>query len=85
VEEEMRQCGNAIKEKAKKATGADLLAIIKKQGHRCAACAIDLLASPQEAEIDHRVPVSDGGDESIANLQWLCRDCNRAKGDMSMF
>jgi len=31
-------------------------------------------------EIDHVKPVVEGGDNSIDNLQLLCRFCNRSKG-----
>lgn len=31
-------------------------------------------------EIDHIVPVSEGGGNEIENLQWLCRYHNRQKG-----
>jgi len=32
-------------------------------------------------EVDHRVPVSKGGSDDMDNLQTLCFDCNRGKGD----
>lgn len=31
-------------------------------------------------EIDHKTPICLGGDNSIDNLQLLCRRCNRSKG-----
>lgn len=32
-----------------------------------------------EGQVDHRVPLAQGGTEDDANLQWLCVDCHRAK------
>mgnify|MGYP002623619889 CR=1 FL=1 len=35
-------------------------------------------------EIDHIIPVSKGGDNSIMNLVTSCRDCNRGKTDKEL-
>jgi hypothetical protein len=32
-----------------------------------------------EGEADHVVPLSKGGDDSLENLAWSCRNCNRQK------
>jgi 5-methylcytosine-specific restriction endonuclease McrA len=34
-------------------------------------------------EIDHKHPLSKGGEHSFENLQMLCLDCNRSKHDMT--
>ena len=34
-------------------------------------------------EIDHKIPLSRGGEHSLENLQMLCLDCNRSKHDMT--
>lgn len=68
--------------KDKKASAKDLHLILKEQGYMCAACGLGL--EPHTSEIDHKQPRADGGNESPANLQWLCKPCNRAKGEMSM-
>lgn len=34
-------------------------------------------------EIDHKQPLSKGGEHAIENLQMLCLDCNRSKHDMT--
>ncbi len=49
-------------------------AVLVRDGGRCRRCrrAINL-------EMDHIVPISKGGKTEEANLQVLCRRCNRAK------
>lgn len=41
---------------------------------RCASC-----GTTRNLECDHIVELHEGGDNSISNLQWLCRSCNMAK------
>ena len=43
----------------------------------CAACG----AVRADHEVDHRVPLEQGGTNDPENLQSLCRDCNAYKGD----
>jgi 5-methylcytosine-specific restriction endonuclease McrA len=58
-------------------TQADLDRIYLRQGGKCAACKCSLHnANP---EVDHIIPISRGGHNGPANLQYLCRPCNRAK------
>jgi 5-methylcytosine-specific restriction protein A len=49
-----------------------------KQGKSCARC-----LSKNKLEVDHIVPLSKGGDNSINNLQILCSSCNKKKGNRS--
>lgn len=35
---------------------------------------------PVPFEIDHIVPICEGGDNNIENLKLSCRNCNRSKG-----
>ena len=44
-------------------------------GHRCAACR----ATDVKLTVDHIVPVSKGGRNSIDNIQPLCLNCNKRK------
>ena len=54
--------------------------LLESQGHRCALTGDRL--SPDIAELDHKVPLSMGGTNDLANLQWVCKEANRAKGAM---
>jgi 5-methylcytosine-specific restriction endonuclease McrA len=48
----------------------------RRDGGRCVACDSD-----EDLQFDHVIPVSRGGGTAAENIQILCGDCNRAKGD----
>lgn len=52
------------------------LALIERDGYRCSEC-----GAHQDLTIDHIIPLSRGGDDSLDNLRWLCRSHNSQKGD----
>jgi hypothetical protein len=54
--------------------------VLKRDRYRCRICR----ATDSELEIDHIVPVSRGGPDTLDNLQTLCRPCNRSKSDRLM-
>ena len=53
-----------------------------RQEGRCAGCKVEFLF--RIMEVDHVVPRSRGGGDNVANLQLLCPNCNRIKGDRDM-
>lgn len=53
--------------------------VFRRDGHRCLECG----ATNHEIrlEVDHIIPVSQGGTDELNNLQTLCYKCNQAKGN----
>lgn len=49
--------------------------VFKRDHYRCCICG----RSGIELEVDHKVPVAQGGSDALDNLQTLCFDCNRGK------
>ena len=64
----------------KQATARQLYELIEDQEFRCALSGMKL--TPKMARLDHKVPVSKGGDDSVDNLQWVHEEINRMKGTM---
>ena len=54
------------------------LRVLRRDGYTCVYCG----ETGQDAnlEIDHRVALSNGGDNHISNLYTACQECNRKKG-----
>lgn len=50
-------------------------AVLADAAGRCAACG----RKAERLEVDHVIPVSEGGSHAAANLQALCVDCHRLK------
>lgn len=58
-------------------------AVFFRERGRCAACQADLshiISLQAEPELDHIVPLHEGGINDVSNLQLLCQKCNRMKG-----
>lgn len=52
------------------------IAVWRRDQGRCARC-----GSRENLEYDHIVPVSKGGSNTARNIELLCQNCNRAKGN----
>lgn len=57
---------------------SEVLDLIAKQRHKCAACKGDLRKG---YHMDHVMPIALGGVNKIENIQLLCPKCNRKKHD----
>ncbi len=64
-----------------KITSRNVLALLDYQNYCCALTGRKL--TPKEASLDHIVPVRDGGEHLIENVQVLHRDVNKAKSVLS--
>ena len=64
---------------------AQVLALVEERqgGRHCVFCKSEGLVTPanEPLEVDHRRPLSMGGDNSAWNLQFLCRGHNRARSN----
>jgi 5-methylcytosine-specific restriction endonuclease McrA len=67
--------------KVDSASRIELRELIEKQNYRCALSGVSL--TPSDAQLDHIVPVSDGGTHLIDNLQVVHSVINRMKGTLS--
>ena len=64
------------------ATASELMEQLERQEYRCALSGIQLKPD-RNAQLDHQVPVAEGGTHDINNLQWVDANVNRAKGTMT--
>jgi 5-methylcytosine-specific restriction endonuclease McrA len=75
--------------KAIKGKRFDPFEVFERDGWTCQACCAPTPATlrgtwhPQAPELDHRVPLSRGGEHTKENTQTLCRQCNNEKGDVA--
>ena len=81
VRRKIHMAVNKLKELAKggpSATGEQLHSLWGKQRGRCALTGIPITAL--EAHLDHVVPTSKGGSQTVRNLRWTHPMANAAKG-----
>lgn len=79
--------------KPQPATAAERKSMLREhyaqQGGKCAYCKASMTRRPIEAEkwrrvtLDHVVPLSKGGPDTIHNTVAACMGCNQAKADLS--
>ena len=68
------------KNERSKVTPSLRLQVIERDNRRCCICGRSV-RDGVTLEVDHILPISRGGKTTYDNLQTLCRDCNRGKGD----
>jgi len=66
------------KRKRKSISKTTRFEVFKRDNFTCQYCGIS--GADVLLEIDHMVPVKEGGDNSILNLLTACKDCNGGKG-----
>jgi hypothetical protein len=54
--------------------------VFQRDGYRCVRCGADGTEPRNDLTLDHVIALSVGGDNSLKNLQTLCRSCNSSKG-----
>lgn len=57
-------------------SSSEWIDLCTKTGHRCLSCGAQGIL----LTVDHIIPLSKGGSNSISNLQPLCKACNSSKG-----
>lgn len=55
----------------------DLAELLDKQDGKCAYCHVEL--TPSNVQVDHMVPLSRSGPNTLDNLALACKDCNMIK------
>lgn len=74
--------GNIVKGKRQSLPLKVRYAVFKRDGFRCVECGKSPSSNRNiELEVDHIIPVSRKGTNSMNNLQTLCRECNQGKKD----
>jgi 5-methylcytosine-specific restriction endonuclease McrA len=52
--------------------------LYSQQNYKCNECGTDISL---KRDMDHIIPLSRGGLHTISNIQWLCVECSRRKGN----
>jgi DNA-directed RNA polymerase subunit RPC12/RpoP len=53
----------------------------QEAGNRCGYCRSSLLIMGSPLEVEHIIPVSEGGETALENLWLACHRCNRFKSN----
>jgi len=68
----------------------DPIKVFKRDNYVCQLCGRKTLRSkrgtihPRAPELDHIIPIAQGGGHLYQNVQCVCRECNNIKGDKSI-
>jgi 5-methylcytosine-specific restriction endonuclease McrA len=83
----IRRSRERARERAAKVEPVNPRTVFERDGYRCQLCGYKTLKSkrgsyhPKAPELDHIVPLGQGGEHSYRNTQCACRACNMAKSD----
>lgn len=69
-----------MKVKRKKFSKEFRISIFERDNYECQICYKNLI-NLEERRIDHKIPLSKGGGNSVKNLWLLCEDCDKRKKD----
>lgn len=59
--------------------------IFERDNYECQICFKNLIENKYIRVIDHKIPLSKGGSNSITNLWLLCDDCDKRKKNKLLF
>ena len=76
----INSCMNDSDFDVKRAFSRDIRQQLFHEGYVCSYCG-NIILSIDDAEIDHTLPFSLGGETNISNAQLLHRHCNREKSN----
>jgi len=68
----------------------DPIDVLERDGWRCYICGVGTprhlrgTHAPNAPELEHKMPISKGGDHSMANTACACRACNIKKGALTV-
>ena len=74
------QEADAVQARGKAITGTTLFELAKSNGFRCALSGAEL--KPDDASLDHIIPLSKGGAHDMQNVAVIHGAVNRMKGEM---
>ena len=55
--------------------------IFERDNYECQICYENLIDKKEQRVIDHKIPLSKGGSNSVANLWLLCKNCDRRRNN----